>query len=550
VFYAAAARSAAAREMDMISIGSVVGITLMMLIVFRSPQPLLLGLLTVGIALAAATAVALLAYRELHLLTLVFGASLIGEAIDYPIQYFAAHAEAGPGWQPRRTLSAVRPGLTFALATSLMGYAALVWMPFPAIGQIALFALTGLTAAYLTVVLLLPLVLRRAYRHDLSDLTAPARRFLDWWRERVGRRAAIVLSCVVMAACAPGWLQLSSDDDVRAMSSRPPELLRQESTIRRVTGIGFGAQLFLVEGSTPEAVLRHEEALVARLRGLAERGAITHFHAISQFVPSAARQADNRALVQRALLTDTERLGRIFDDLGFPANTASALSQAWRAGATHTLTLQRWLKSTAAVPYRHLWLGNTPSGYASIVLPFGHGGSEALAGAASGLDGVVLVDKVGAVSGLVRDYRTGFGWGLVVAIAATLLVLSVRYGPGGAAAVVLPALLGIGVALGAFGYAGVPVTLFTVMALLLVLGVGANYAIFLVEGAGREGMTFIAVLLSAATTLLSFGLLALSGTPALARFGMTLTLGIATAFVTSPLALALCRGGPKRMTSR
>ena len=52
------------------------------------------------------------------------------------------------------------------------------------------------------------------------------------------------------------------------------------------------------------------------------------------------------------------------------------------------------------------------------------------------------------------------------------------------------------------------------MALILVLCVGVNYAIFLVEGHGREGTAFTAVALSAVTTLLSFGLLAFSGTPA------------------------------------
>jgi predicted exporter len=53
------------------------------------------------------------------------------------------------------------------------------------------------------------------------------------------------------------------------------------------------------------------------------------------------------------------------------------------------------------------------------------------------------------------------------------------------------------------------------------------------------GTTFIAVALSAATTILSFGLLAFSGTPALARFGGTLLAGVAAAVLLSPLALSL-----------
>jgi predicted exporter len=105
--------------------------------------------------------------------------------------------------------------------------------------------------------------------------------------------------------------------------------------------------------------------------------------------------------------------------------------------------------------------------------------------------------------------------------------------------VLLPTLLGIAAALAAAGYAGRPLTLFSIMALMLVLGVGVNYSIFLMEGRARSGTTFVAVSLSAATTILSFGLLAFSSTPALARFGATLLVGIAVAVLLSPLALAL-----------
>jgi predicted exporter len=65
---------------------------------------------------------------------------------------------------------------------------------------------------------------------------------------------------------------------------------------------------------------------------------------------------------------------------------------------------------------------------------------------------------------------------------------------------------------------------------MLVLGVGANYAVFLHEGephaAHRPGAMYASVLLSAITALLSFGLLSLSSMPALRDFGLTLLLGI------------------------
>jgi len=163
---------------------------------------------------------------------------------------------------------------------------------------------------------------------------------------------------------------------------------------------------------------------------------------------------------------------------------------------------------------------------------------------AQAVEGVTFLDKVASVTRLFGEYRKFFSYGLAIAIAVVLAVLSRRYGWRGGGAVLLPTLLGIASALALSGYSGVAVTLFTVMALMLVLGVGVNYAIFLVEGRGREGSAFVAVLLSAATTVLSFGLLSFSSTPALAQFGKTLVAGIGIAVLLAPLAMTLSAARP------
>ena len=80
------------------------------------------------------------------------------------------------------------------------------------------------------------------------------------------------------------------------------------------------------------------------------------------------------------------------------------------------------------------------------------------------------------------------------------------------------------------------------MALMLVLGVGVNYAIFLREGGQRAAATLAGVLLSAGTTLLSFGLLAFSSMPALSGFGLTLLVGVGIAVLLAPMILTFSTG--------
>lgn len=537
VFYADAARRSAEREFDLIAAGSLLGMFSLLYLVFRSLRPLALGLLAVAFGIGTATAVTLAVYGELHLITLVFGASLIGEAIDYAVQYFAAHLGAGAGWEPMAGLRRIAPGLTLALATSLLGYGALLLAPFPALSQIALFAIAGLAAAWLSVFLLLPALLVRPNRRDPAAAVSGAQTFLNWWRRRMPRRRCLLLGGLLLIAAVPGWLRLAGNDDVRLLVARPPWLVAQEEHIRALTGFGNSSQFFLVEGATPDAVLAGEEKLAARLDALVAQDRISGYQALSTFVPSLARQAENYHLWQARVFADEGALRALFARSALRDELAEHLLASFKASAGQALSLDEWLQSPLSTPFRHLWLGRSGSGYAAIVLPQGTREVAHLAESAAGLAGVTLVDKAGSVSRLFRDYRQ---WGVLWLLGACALVYSVlcvRYGPVQAAVTLAPTLLAMGLALGAFGYADAPLTLFNLMGLMLVLGVGVNYAIFLREGGVRAAATLAGVLLSAGTTLLSFGLLAFSSMPALAGFGLTLLVGVGMAVLLAPMVL-------------
>ena len=545
VFYADDARERAQREVDIIGAGSLLGIVLLILAVFRSIKPLLLGLLSVGIGLTAATAVTLLVHGEIHLITMVFGASLIGEAIDYSIQYFGAHVAAGSGWNPQTGMQSVRPGLTLALTTSVLGYAALMAFPFPAVSQIALFALVGLVAAFLSVLILLPALLKQPFSRDISAVTAYPARFLSWWERCVGSRGSLGLVFVLLLAAAPGWMLLRSDDDIRLLISPSALLAGQEAKIRALTGLGNSSQFFLVEGASAEELLRREEGLTDKLGRMVAAGVLSDFHAVSSFVPSVARQSENKALLRHAGLGDEKSLAALFERYGLRDELAHSISGDFNRD-DRFLVPETWLSSVYSASFRHLWLGESDGTHGSAVIPYGFSSVSALAAAAEGLPGVTLVDKADSVSRLFRDCRRWGGLGLLVASALVYLALARRYGWAGGIATLLPTAVGMAIALAVSGYSGSPTTLFNVMGLMLVLGVGVNYAIFLREGRMRDGVTFTAVLVSAATTVLSFGLLALSSTPALSQFGATLLVGIGASVLLAPMTLSFARPGHAR----
>lgn len=546
VFYAEAARSASEHEVHLIGIASLCGIALLMMWVFRSPRLLLLGFVSTALGIVCALAVTMLIFGKLHLLTLVFGASLIGEAVDYSIQYFVVYLGAQRDWDARRGARAVRPALSVALATSLLGYAILTWVPFPALKQIACFAIAGITTAFASVLWLLPALLTRAPKRSPQRVFAGAARVLAVWHRTIGGKRAWFVAALLLLLAIPGWLRLTSDDDIHLLIQRDPALVAQEDKVRAAVGVDNSAQFFVVRGETPELVLQRAEALGTKLDALnGTANKVGSYQSVAQFVPSAKQQNEDRALLAQHVFDDRAALRATLLQAGFKDEVADAWLAAY-AKPQAPLTVDTWLAAPWSQPYKHLWLGEVDAAtkaYAAVVIPQGVTlrNEPALIALAQGLPGVVFVDKAASVSKLFGAYRVDSGWWLGGALALVLVLLMLRYRVRGGVAVALPVLLAVGVTLAVFGYAHVPLNLFNWLALMLVLGVGANYAVFLREGCLRAdadlGAVWTGVLLSAATTLLSFGMLGMSAMPALKSFGATLALGIAVSVLLAPIGM-------------
>jgi len=537
IFYAASARAGAEHDVHLVGGVSSIGIALLMLLAFRSLSPLLLAFLSTAVGVIAATTVTLLVFGKIYLLTLVFGAALLGEAVDYSIQYLTARANAGAKWEPRAGLRQVRAALLLALATSLMGYALLGLVPFPALRQMACFAMSGMLAACLSVFWLLPALLQRPSK-PLSHILVRGSLAMQGTIARLGHgRRGLWLGVLLLLIAAPGWWQLRHDDDVHLLIAPPPALDAQELEIRGVTGLGNGSQFYLVQGDSIEQTLEREEALEQRLQKLVQDGQMHGWIGLAGMVPSQQRQKANLALLA-PWMSNPARMRKLLVDGGFRGDAIDAWIAAWPG---KPIELTAWLKQPIATPFRHLWMGRNPHGYASLVLPQGQDDVAPLRAAAKDLPGVQLVDKPASVSALFGLYR---GYASLWLLAALLLLVPVfawRYGIRRAFRVMAPPALGIALTLAALGYLGQPLTLFHWMAMMLVLGVGANYAVFLHEGEphvkDKPGAMYASVLLSAVTALLSFGLLSLSSMPALRSFGLTLLLGIAFIAVLVPTSL-------------
>lgn len=136
-------------------------------------------------------------------------------------------------------------------------------------------------------------------------------------------------------------------------------------------------------------------------------------------------------------------------------------------------------------------------------------------------------------------YRVNLTHLLMIAVSVICLSFMYRnrhYGIKNALKSTLPTLLSVGCAISILGLTHQSLNLFSMLALILVIGIGIDYSLFLSNQHNQASSSLLAVTMAALTTLLSFGLLVLSHTSAIVGFGMVLVGGIFSAFLFAPLA--------------
>lgn len=531
--FAAQARAEGERDVSVIASISTVGVLLLVLLAFRRTTPLLLMFAVIGASLLGATALALLIYGKLHLLTYVFGTTLIGIAGDYALHYLTLHASS-QHWDAKAAMRQLFKPLTVAMLTTFMAYLAIALTPFSAFRQIALFCMLGLLCGYLAVQVLLPAVLVAPAKQAPAALAwtgALHERLLAW---RSQRRPVYLLLLVLFASALPGWWLLRADDDIHLLQKSDAGLLAEQQRIADILQQNGNSQFFLVRGGNEAEWQAREQVLVAALQVAQARGELIGWRALSDAVPAPAQQQQRIALLESAF-ADGGKLSIALQALEFAPDDIAALKQQTLSHSV--LTIGDYLAMPHNQPQRLQWLPTSDGSVASIVLLDGIRNLNSMA--ALTLDGVSFVDKTASISALFQSFREQATGYVLLAYGVTLLWLLWQCGWHGALVRLLPTALASGLTLALLGYFGQPFNLFTGIALLLVLGIGIDYALFLAEGEGHEPASLLAILLSALTAVLGFGLLVGASLPAVSCFGLTVLIGVLLALLLAPLTLVL-----------
>lgn len=529
IFFASESASAAQSNINFISSIGIAGVVLIMLLIFRGLRPLAASVFSIAGGVIFAFFICHALWSSIHILTLLFGASLIGVAVDYSLHLYYFRSSYPAGAADSKTH--FYPALLLSLLTSIVGYSALAMSGLETLQQVAVFSIAGLTFACLSVLLTEPWAVRNLAVKDrllTRFVHACVRLFRPVARVRY-----------ILALCATLWLlilllapRFVFEDSPKAFVTQNPVLLQNEQRLSQWLAEYEPATFILVHGTGEDDVFKKIQQLQASISAdpAILRDAKKNLLGIHTLLPSMEEQRSNHtvngvfyengALAQA--LTETYEI--------LAPDQLAQLRTQYEQQRDQVLTPQQLLERIPDFP--RLWLEQVDSSggkrvVTALLIPKHADMSRLhnLVAATPGAEWISLMDQTR--SGL-QHLRTTANYYLLFALLLICVIFTWRYGPRRGVVLGLISASVIGGICLIYFVAQVPVTLFHVMAAFLVVGLGVDYLVFVAEMLDEEPSLHFAnaLVLSAATSSLSFGLLSLSVLPAVSAFGTTAMLGI------------------------
>jgi uncharacterized protein len=561
---------------------SVLLICLLLTWAFRRWGVLLYGQIPTLLGLFLALGTFALVRPKLNALTLGCAAGLVGLGVDYTIhiltQCFAALSTGTPKRRALRT--AVREtggGLMGAALTTVVGFGAFILAGQPFLQDTGLLATLGIMWCCALCVTFLPALLMCLPTSQRRP--APRALGLPLLLTHTLRAATLVLgfslTLCLGALAALVWWPPGFDTDLRNIHAKASPTLQVQAHIATLFGGSQEPLMLMLEGTTEDHVLHDMQRLEPALMALVEDGLLAAVTSPSLFYPDPYVQTE---VLQRLHTKDPDALLQMVKTSLVEAGFDLTALQGYLDQVAHALRLQVPLDlatftslgfgellrpllahdETGAVaqallfPTKELWTQADRDSLSQRLT------AELTArGLRGSLTGLYTVSSASAVQ-IAADFRritlvAAIGvMGIVCLQFRSLLLVSL---------VLLPVGCGALWTAGVWALLGWKLNVMNIGILPMLLGIGIDYGIYIVHRVRIQGTlnvhqavhdTGTAITLSAVTTQVGFGTLALSTNQGLASVGLVVLVGITACLVASlctlPAALQVWLTGHTRLT--
>lgn len=496
---------------------------------YRSLRLFLIAILPLASAIIAALAMTNLIFQQVHGIIIAFGITLLGVSLDYPVHLFSHHAKSH---SPQQTILSIWPTLRLGVITTALAYLAMMGTGFSGLSQLSVFAITGLFVALFTTRWIVPFWMK-------ANFSKPKHQYLSYLSKltfTLKNKFYIAISIIVFCTIAIAnnydsiWSKNISD-----LSPIPEEVKSLDKKLRHSVGAPDVNHVFLLKDKDSEILLQRTEELKNKLIGLKNNKIVKNIFSVSDFIPSkktqllyqqqlpttqdlkqnlkgASAQLPFKQAFFNPFITDVETsktlkpisIDKIFStplgkhikqDLFFKNNEWISIIRL--TGVENELTLLDWLSTKPDIQPYYLNLRQ-------------------------------------ASSSLMSNYQQTALYRLLLgSFIIGLILLSVR-SSFRAGIILLPVILAVILSISIQVMLGTHLTLFHILALLLIVGIGLDYSLFFdrhYSSSEDYQHRLHGIFVSATSTLITFGILSFSTVPVLSALGQTVTFGVLGCFV-------------------
>lgn len=521
--FAVEARDRIKSDATRLSVAATVLVAAALLAAYRSLLVLALAFVPVISGALAGIATVGLGFSGVHGITLGFGATLIGEAVDYAVYLFTQTAPDSP---VESTLQRIWPTLRLGVLTSICGFSAMLLSSFEGFAQLGLFTISGLAVAVCVTRWVLPALLPAHFAgarqsRTMMRIAAIASR---------GRRLRPAV--VILTAAAGASLILGHGDfwagSLSSLSPVPPAQQRLDQSLRQDMRAPDAATLIVIHKPDQETALEAAERIASSLAPIIRMGGLAGLDSPTRYLPSLATQRVRQAALPDAT-TLQAALDAALDDLPFqPGLFAPFIADVGKQRSLPPVNRADLDGTSLSLKLDSLLLHQADGWTATLSLR-GVTAPSAVAQVIAGDPDAILVDLKAESNRLLGVYlHEGISLAAAGAGAILLLLLvSLRSwrrlalvsAPLAAAVVVTFAVLRLG---------GHALSIFNLFGVLLVVAIGSNYCLFFdryrADPAGIQRV-LASLLLANACTVMGFGVLAISQTPVLHDLGLPVAIG-------------------------
>ena len=526
LFHADYASQSAQFEMMAFSLASMLAITLLICFAYKTVRAYLATLLVISVSILFGLLALVIFFSEVHILTLVFGCTLIGISADYAFHAMSELAESKQ--QGQANIKGIHKPLFFGFLTSVIGYIILCFSPFVIFQQVGLFTLAGLLAAYLTVIVIFPY--RSWFVGQVSWQGKTWLRVILLGQNKIASAKALLILLAVIVLCLVNLVMRADySDDVRRFYQVSPELAAQQVKVAQYFQQDSKNQLadfqfYLIAADNPQLLLDKERDLTNKLHKLVEQNHLAGYAAMSDWIISIQAQQRNWHLLNT--YQQTELYQSYLQQLG--------LSYQPLAQAQQSLEIETWSNQSFAMSFRNQYQ-QLDGHYYTVVKLYGINQFAGLESLADESKQVLFIDRAAHISQQLTHFRGYLLNILLIAVVVAWLLLIFSFNSKQATLVTLIPIISSVISLSISQLVQNELTIFNVLAIVLVLALSFDYAMFYLTKGVVAKVSFT-TLISALSSIFVFAILGLSSTPAIASFGLTVFVGILSSYVVAPLA--------------